>query len=1092
MRRATDAPAAVFPNKTTALRTLISLMLLPPLSAFAQSADTNASTARVHTVIRAQRLETALQDLAQKTDLQIVCQTETVGDIRTPGISGELTRDEALKKLLETTNLTYHYIDDKTVTIERVAKEKTSSIAPTAGPLRLAQAEAQSVPSYKSATEGSAANADSGSADLQLEQITVTGSRIKRDGSGEPTPTLVTTAEELQATSPDNLTQGLIKLPIFNNSGGASGSGGRSLGSGGVNQTGSFLNLRNFGTIRTLILLDGRRVPPTNFDGNVDVDTLPQALIQRVDVVTGGASAVYGSDAVTGVVNYVLDRKFTGLKGIVQGGISEEGDNEKYRANVAFGTSLLDGRGHFIASAEYSQSDGVGRKESRDWFKNQLLTGAGTATNPFHIVDNGLNTNAAFGGKITAVGAGAGGGNPAALLNMVFNPDGTLRPFDAGGASGTTGTSVGGDGAYHIDTSLAAELESEQVFGRFQYELTDNVTAFVQANYSRRDAIHTQVGGINRQAGSINAITIFKDNAFLLPEVNALIPTGGSISVSQFGLYGRPTFGLTTSATNASVGLEGALIGDLRWDATYTYGEGRTKSDQQRNSNNNHFYAAVDAVRDASGNIVCRVSTMANADLYPGCVPINVMGVGNTSDASLAYTLNSTGWDATNTMNDISANVTGPLFDNWAGPVSIAVGAEYREQKLEQTTTDDPNTPLVTAGLRGIPNGALSYAGVLVAGTEGSNDVWEVNSELVFPLLKNLPAVYNLELNGAFRYTNYSNSGGVETYKIGGDYQPIPDLRFRAAKSRDIRAPTLNDLYGGSSVRVLGFFDPLTNRASSATNIIRGNAALTPEISHTETAGFVYTPSWAPGLQLSVDYYRIKLEDAIGPVDIATAINECTLSGGVSSLCDNFVRPISNTDTSNANYPTLAYTQPVNLARIVTRGVDFEVGYSTELGDIWEKLGGVAGLRVIAAYQPVLEGQSTPAAAFINAAGQLATQNGISGVSDKRVTVLGSYENGRFTFNFQTNWSANQEWSAVKTQFYADPEVGSYTSTDVRFGYELQAASLPLDIFLAINNVFDQDPRIFPSTANPGQVTPVVGGDDVIGRFFTLGARVRL
>jgi len=257
MRRATDARTAALQSKDTALRTTISLLLLSPLCSPVFAQENTGTATRVHTEIRAQRLETALQDLAQKTDLQIICQTETVGDIRTPGISGELTRDEALKKLLETTNLTYHYIDDKTVTIEPVAKEKTSSLVATAGPLRLAQAEAQE-PAYKNATAGSPANPDTGSAEPQLEQITVTGSRIKRDGSREPTPTLVTTAEELQATSPDSLTQGLTKLPIFNNSGGASGSGGRSLGSGGVNQTGSFLNLRNFGTIRTLILLDGR------------------------------------------------------------------------------------------------------------------------------------------------------------------------------------------------------------------------------------------------------------------------------------------------------------------------------------------------------------------------------------------------------------------------------------------------------------------------------------------------------------------------------------------------------------------------------------------------------------------------------------------------------------------------------------------------------------------------------------------------------------------------------------------------------------------------------------------------------------------
>ena len=244
---------------------------------------------------------------------------------------------------------------------------------------------------------GEAANADAQAEQAEATDIVVTGSRIARSGFNSPTPTLIVTAEQLELTAPDGLTQGLVKLPIFNASGGATGAnGGRTLGSGGVNQTGNFLNLRNFGTIRTLILLDGRRVPPSNFDGNVDVDTLPQALVQRVDVVTGGASAVYGSDAVTGVVNYVLDRKYSGVKGVLQNGISGYGDNHKVRANVAVGTSLFGDRGHFIGSIEYSKTGGVATKESRPWFRNQLLVGSGTAGNPVRLIDNGVNNNASY------------------------------------------------------------------------------------------------------------------------------------------------------------------------------------------------------------------------------------------------------------------------------------------------------------------------------------------------------------------------------------------------------------------------------------------------------------------------------------------------------------------------------------------------------------------------------------------------------------------------------------------------------------------------------------------------------------------------
>jgi outer membrane receptor protein involved in Fe transport len=950
-------------------------------------------------------------------------------------------------------------------------------------------AAAQDVP----VTENQPASAETGAQASDAEQptapdIVVTGSRIIRSGFNSPTPTLINTADQLQAAAPDGLTQGLAKLPIFNASGGATGSnGGRTLGSGGINQTGNFLNLRNFGTIRTLILLDGRRMPATNFDGNVDVDTLPQALVQRVDVVTGGASAVYGSDAVTGVVNYVLDHKFSGVKGVIQNGISEYGDDHKFRTNIAVGTSLFGGRGHFIASAEYSKTDGVATKESRPWFKNQLIVGAGTAANPYRIIDNGVNNNASFGGKITA--------GPAALVGMNFNSNGTVSPFNLGvpgsAASGTNSISSGGDGAYHINTSLAARLETVQGFGRFEYELAPSVTAFAQFNYSHQEAAHTQVGGINRQAGAANAITIFKDNAFLRPEVNALIPAGGSITVSQFGFYGIPLFDIFTSSKVATAGLEGKLGGDWRWDATYTHGEGRTQQRQKGNSNNSHFYAALDAVRDpASGNIVCRVSLTPSASLYPGCVPINVLGVGNWSDAAHAYTTNETGWTATNTVDDFSANLSGTLFNNWAGPVSIAAGFEYRKQKLVQTTTDDPNTPIEKTGLRGVPASALTYAGVLVAASRGQNEVYEFNAETLIPLLRDVPFARNLEFSGAVRYTHYSNSGGVTTYKLGGTWQPINDLRFRVVRSRDIRAPTLYDLYAGTSVRVLGFTDPLTNTFSSAQNISRGNPNLVPEVSNTFSGGAVLSPSWLPGFQLSVDYFQIKMDNAIGAVDTTTAINQCTASGGTSPLCQNFVRPISNTDTSPANFPTIAYTQSVNIAQIYTSGIDVEMSYSTRLTNLWDQLGGTLGLRFVGTYQPELKSQAYPGAGYVNSAGQLATQNGIVGLAKLRFAVIGTYQDGPFSLNMQNNWTANQKWDAVATKVYNLPEVGAYSTTDLRIGYTVKNPG-SVEMFVAVNNLFNRWPRIFPPMANPGQSTPIVPGDDTIGRFFTAGVRFK-
>ena len=273
-------------------------------------------------------------------------------------------------------------------------------------------------------------------------------------------------------------------------------------------------------------------------------------------------------------------------------------------------------------------------------------------------------------------------------------------------------------------------------------------------------------------------------------------------------------------------------------------------------------------------------------------------------------------------------------------------------------------------------------------------------------------------------------------------------------RSRDIRAPTLFDLQCSTSLRVLGFTDPLTNTFSSARNISSGNPNLVPEVSDTFSAGVVLTPSFLPRFQLSVDYYRIKMNNAIGTVDTTTAINQCTESGGTSPLCDNFVRPISNIDISPANFPSIVYTRAVNIAQIKTSGIDVEMSYSAGLGD------GTLGLRLVGTYQPKLESQAYPGAGFRNSAGQLATQNGIVGLAKLRVAAIASYQNGPLSLNVQTNWSSNQKWDDIETRVYALPEVGSYMTTDFRIGYKIKHAGSP-EFFLTVNNLFNRWPRIF-------------------------------
>lgn len=915
--------------------------------------------------------------------------------------------------------------------------------------------------------------------EANVSDVVVTGSRIVRDGYQAPTPTTVASVEELAIASPQSITEGLTKLPVFAGSGGAAGSGGRGPGQGGTIGTGSFLNLRNFSPVRTLVLLDGRRVAPTSYDGSVDTTSLPQALVQRVDIVTGGASAVYGSDAVTGVVNFVLDHRFTGLRGLVQGGISDRSDGETQRYNIAGGAPLFGGRGHVIGSLEYSRHDGIPRKEDREFGQHgYLVTGRGTAANPYRIIENARQSTSAFGGLITS----------GPLAGMTFNPDGTLRVFDVGTPTGTSGISSGGDGTYHPDVSLMAAVETQQAFGRFQYEFAPNLTGFVQASYSEGEARHTQATG-NRSSGSTSRIRIYSGNPYLRPEVQQVLTDTGTDSfiLSSYALdMGRPEFITTTESFNTTVGLEGRLLDRYRWDASYTRSVASTRLVTLRNNANVPFYAAVDAVRAPNGDIVCRV-TLTNPGLYPGCVPINPMGRGNASPESIAYTTETTWWEVENVVDDFAANITGDLFEGWAGPISFALGVEYRSSSLDQTTSHSPTDLPTFDGLRGgfTVGQTLSHVGRLVAPSQGSNDVWEVNAETVVPLLTDAPLARSLEFNGAVRYTNYSDSGGATTWKLGLNWQPIDDLRFRLVRSRDIRAPTLYDLYAGLQVTNNAFTDDLTGVVGTLQIHASGNPNLTPEIADTVILGAIYSPSSLPGLNISLDYYEIHVDDAIGEVSSAVANRECIRANGNSPFCGQIVRPGPITDTSPGNYPTMILSQPLNIAESWTHGVDLELGYRFDLDSWAEALAGAVDLRLMLSYQPVLKTIAYENATVLNAAG-------VAGLSDTRLTLRASYTLNGLSVNAQTRWNNGGVWNADRTLVYEEPDFGSYSVTDLNVSYDFTAGGRDLTAFLTIGNVFDRDPDIMPGTSAPGHVTPIVSGHDFMGRYYTLGLRFTL
>jgi iron complex outermembrane recepter protein len=907
-----------------------------------------------------------------------------------------------------------------------------------------------------------------------VEEVVVTGSRLVRAaGYTAPTPVTVLSTESLAQKAPTSLPDALNQIPVFQGS--ISNSQDRNSTSNRV-RTGNYLNLRSLGPQRVLVLQDGMRLPPTGNAGGTDANMIPQMLIERIEVVTGGASAAYGSDAVSGVVNFIVDKNFEGLKLQGQGGISSRSDNDAYRAGAAYGRSLFDGRMHLTFSAETSHTDGIKDKSTRklvneDW----AVIGAGTAADPFRNVTGVKFNTGSDGGYISS--------GPAALIRQQFLPDGSVGPFDPGAPTGRAGLGFGGDGyAFAHDSTLVAASTTNQFFGRMSFDLGNDMEAFVQASFST--AKNWDAGSSSASTGS-GGPRIFAENAFLDPAVRALFGTTPSIQIGRnLPEYPNSPVEQRTRALIANAGISGSL-GDssFKWDFTYSYGRTRFNNETIQN-NNIRYYAAVDAVVDpASGQIVCRV-TLTNPTTAPGCVPINLIGAGSITQEALDYVLGVSTWESINDLHDVQFSVTGEPFSTWAGPVATVVGAEYRHQSLDQTSNSDTAVTLDPAalGLRGVPVDTRIY-GTSVSFATGSYDIKELFTEVSVPLAKDAFLAKSLELNGAFRYTDYSTSGAVKTWKLGSTYEPGGGVRFRATLSRDIRAPTLYELYSGESLRGQSYSDRLTNTLTGYSEVNRGNPDLQPEIGNTFTGGIVFQPTFLSGFAISADYYRIKIKNAIASQFTSIQVlDQCANSNYTSPLCAQVIR---YPDTNLIRRVNIFQT---NVSSIQNEGVDLETSFRTDLA------GGQFSARILGTRLLSYTTQGNSAAPTIEYAG-VADFSDVGGIPFPMPKWRGNldlnYTRGGFTVSAQERYIGSYKRSHLFV--YAENDIPSIAYTDLNLSMELHPGNGPaLQVYTTINNLFDKDYPLVPLSANPGlPIATFRSIYDVVGRYYTLGVRAK-
>ena len=944
-----------------------------------------------------------------------------------------------------------------------------TAIAAICGVFVPVAAQAQDAPATNSATRASTTN------DEQLDEVIVS-TRIVRDGYQAPTPTSVLGVAEIQANAPSNIANFVNQLPSFAGSNTPSvTTGAVSSGLAGINS----LNLRALSTNafnRTLVLVDGRRVPASAATGLVDINTIPQELITRVDVVTGGASAAWGSDALAGVVNFTLDRKFTGLKANIQGTSTSHGDNRGYNVSLTGGKGFADGRGHVILSGEIARSDGI-EGLPRNWYKGYktLLNPAYTATNgqPQLIVRENSGYRVATPGLIINTGP---------LRGTYFGPGGTPSQLNTGSLAGTTGF-VGGDWAY-ADFGRTGDLEArisrQSVFGLVSYDVTDNLELFAEASYGASDIFSRAIDQFN-----LGNLTIRADNAFLPANLAAILVADGA-----------PTYGVGSlnadlpplTATNTrslqryTVGANGSFNAggsDWSWNA-YLQTSRANILNEALATISSRYRSAIDSVRSVNGTIVCRVNADAvttNDD--PACVPYNIFGTGTATQPAINY-VTGTGFLRTELVQDVvAATVRGEPLSSWAGPISLAAGLEHRREKV------------------GGNNDALSQASAYFAGnfkpTIGSYNVSEGFLETVIPLAVDQAWAKKLDLNAAVRATKYSTSGSVTTWKAGLTYTPIDDLTFRATRSRDIRAPSLSELFAIGIAGTSTLLDPFRNNASTTLiTITSGNLGLVPEKADTTGIGMVIQPRFLPGFTASVDYYNIDISGAIGAFDAPTIVNGCFV--GINNLCGAIIRNAAgNIVQVNAS--------PFNANSQKARGIDIEASYRRSLDSIVSSWTGNVTMRLFAThYLKNFTDFANPLAVDTETAGT----NTTLGPPDWRFLASLSYDNGPATFsltgrglskgvysNEYIECSTSCPTSTVARTTTDNNHIAGSVYLDTSLSYQVKDT---MTVFLTVANLLDKDPAPVPASQNIGNAPQGINRVlyDAVGRTLRVGVRFKM
>jgi outer membrane receptor protein involved in Fe transport len=979
------------------------------------------------------------------------------------------------------------------------------------------------------------------------ETVVVTGTRIPRPAYDLPSPVATLSSAEIQRSGTINLTDYLKRVPSLAGSLGDFQTSGyntpvaNDLSSlGGLN----LLDLRNLGYVRTLVLIDGHRsVSESTGSAAVDIDSIPISLTDRVDVTTGGASAVYGADGVSGVVNFVMKHNLEGVHLKVQGGGSQDGGGAKFLQTISVGHNFDDDKGNVSVAYEASE-------QNRLYFTDRDFTADGGYTsfvpNPLnvhdheHVIPDFIPTNDGqfiFSAPTGAITTDFTKDNKKWLPNWLGN--GSV--FDRGTYLGG-GLAIGSDGMPF----------SEDLQGDFQPKAQRHI-AQISGSYEFSDFFRLngsfQYAGVDTK--SISYPT-FDETAVLLPD-NAFLPDNVAQAIADSkhhqGLLAEDYLQLRNAERvkrdtyRTVLDLAGnipnpSFLDKFRYDVSFVYGKTEVDDIQIGNRIEDRFFAALDSVIDpTTGKPTCRSNldpSRAPPDLHKffpgfygftdtdnldarefpftftpgadsGCAPFNPFDPKADNRAAIAFMTTDThirGSVRQTVLNGfLSADV--PVFETlgFAHPLSVVLGGEYRKERSDSIPDALSSSPFVWIGG--------------VSPVHGGFDVGEAFAEASLPILEDKPFAKELSIEGAVRQSHYSTAGDSTSWKYGGIWSPIEGLKFRATNAIAVRAPNVGELFAplehgfafvndpcdalylgqGTPFREANcqaIFDKLgidwdknnLQVDQSIPNIVGGNKTLKPETARTLTAGVVVQPNWVPGLVFSVDWYQVRIANAIQAPSAQDVADECVdLSTIDNPFCANVTRTTQGLHPGSISQ---VISQEINVASFATDGVDLSLSYHLETKDIFAEAFGSLDFHLIGSWLDGLSTTPLPGEAAEESANTAygGVDGGIAPRAQANLDIVWTWE--PVTVSYNIDWF-NGVYAVDRQTLQSEPDVYArqYLHLPSHFVQSIQADyefSEGWDVYAGIDNLFYQKPSIGQNglPAEP------------LGRFFYVGVKADL